>query len=348
MIHRTPLPGDGVSKSRLHKWFAPALVAAACLVFGVGVWIAFDTAQRRAARMIWDYGGMPSYYSEPPPNWAIRLNLDSYFDGSLRLTGAIFSGSSLADGDLERLATALVPLEDFSGLEIYGTKVSLKGLAELREALPHVKITHDSDDELPARWLIASIRGFLRRGGVGPDYLRAVEAVREIEDKSDAIRGLTHLLPEEEAGDIACSVLGQIGPEAVPVLIGQLHHERADRRVIAASSLGNLGPDAHEAVSALTEATEDDEGSVRLAAAYALWQIDRSQQVALDVLRKCLTDDDEEIRLVGANLLGLIGQPATSAVPALTELLRDRSPEVRRAAEDALAEIDPATPRQQE
>jgi HEAT repeat protein len=64
------------------------------------------------------------------------------------------------------------------------------------------------------------------------------------------------------------------GPVAVPVLVELLSEQDESCRVLAARSLGKLGPDAMDAISALVRAQDDGEVFVREAARKSLSQID--------------------------------------------------------------------------
>src|SRR5215813_1203778 len=74
----------------------------------------------------------------------------------------------------------------------------------------------------------------------------------------------------------AARALGNIGPEAkeaVPDLIAALKDQDALVRGYAAGALGNIGPGAKEAVPDLRAALKDQDSFVRGSAAYALGQI---------------------------------------------------------------------------
>jgi DNA repair exonuclease SbcCD ATPase subunit len=73
----------------------------------------------------------------------------------------------------------------------------------------------------------------------------------------------------------ATSVLTRVGPESVPALRDLLNHPLPAVRRWAATMLGGLGPDAYEAVAALSEALSDNDASVRSAAQAALAAIER-------------------------------------------------------------------------
>jgi HEAT repeat protein len=93
----------------------------------------------------------------------------------------------------------------------------------------------------------------------------------------------------------------------VAELIEELTDEDEETRKDAAAALGEIGPPAKGAVSALVTA-----------------------------LKK---DVDEEVRRNAATALGDIGPAAKDAVPALTEALKDEDEDVRSSAEESLKKI---------
>ena len=73
----------------------------------------------------------------------------------------------------------------------------------------------------------------------------------------------------------AAGVLARVGKDAVPALRDALNHSSPVVRRWAATVLGGIGPDADEAVAALTETLSDADPSVRSAAQAALRAIER-------------------------------------------------------------------------
>ncbi|MBU4502509.1 MAG: HPr family phosphocarrier protein, partial [Nanoarchaeota archaeon] len=136
--------------------------------------------------------------------------------------------------------------------------------------------------------------------------------------------------------------LGNIGPEAkeaVPYLIEALKDVRL--AAAAAEVLGNIGPEAKEAVPYLIEALKDESLYVRLAAAEALGNIGPEAKEAVPYLIEALKDESLYVRRAAAVSLGNIGPEAKEAVPYLIEALKDESLYVRLAALEALDKIGP-------
>ena len=77
---------------------------------------------------------------------------------------------------------------------------------------------------------------------------------------------------------IVSETLVRIGVDAVPALVYQLAHPRADVRRWAAVMLGELGPTGREAIPPLQEALKDKDSGVRDAARRALEKVDPPQR----------------------------------------------------------------------
>jgi hypothetical protein len=88
----------------------------------------------------------------------------------------------------------------------------------------------------------------------------------------------SQLLAEKEAFEaVASRALVSIGAESVPVLVDYLTDQRAEIRRWAALVLGDIGPEANEAIPALIHASSsDDDPAVREAARQSLDSISPS------------------------------------------------------------------------
>ncbi len=147
---------------------------------------------------------------------------------------------------------------------------------------------------------------------------------------------------DEYVREAAADALGEMGPEAkdaVPALIQTLGDGDEHVRRAAADALGEMGPEAKEAVPALLQALEDAEWSVREAAAVALGKIGPEAKEAVAALIQALADEDLSVRWRAANALRDIGPEAKDAVPALVQALADESEVMRGYAAEALEAI---------
>ncbi len=135
----------------------------------------------------------------------------------------------------------------------------------------------------------------------------------------------------------AAFLLGKLGPEAIPRLLGALR--RPDSRVDQiAGALAQIG---RPAAMALMQAVKDPEPRVRRAAALAMGEIRPPAPDTAQALAVALGDPDREVRAASLTAIGQLGPRAAESVPAVRGLLEDRSAEVRTLAIDVLARSSP-------
>jgi HEAT repeat protein len=148
------------------------------------------------------------------------------------------------------------------------------------------------------------------------------------------VPGLIKLLdgPDATGRNLAAGVLAAIGPDAsdaVPALTRLLGGD-GDGRGAAVEALGAIGPAAAAAADRLADLLSDPQASVTLAAVAALARIG---EPAVAPLTKRL-GREHPARSAAALALAEIGPPAKPALPALEALLDDADRGVRlRAAE---------------
>jgi HEAT repeat protein len=152
-------------------------------------------------------------------------------------------------------------------------------------------------------------------------------------------------------GDAAVAI-ASIGPdaaEAVPAL-SQLLGGGADEaplRYAAAYALGRIGPASAPAAETLRGLAKSEDELMASVAIWALLKIEpenKSQaEAAVPVLRKALRGPRDLARLEAAAALGDLGSMASSAVPILELVSEDDPlPAVRKAAAESLAKIKAA------
>ncbi len=101
--------------------------------------------------------------------------------------------------------------------------------------------------------------------------------------------------------------LGRQGKGAVPALVQALRQEgRVAVRKMAALVLGDLAPDALEALPALIDALRDSDEGLRRRAAVALGRFGGAAVAAIPALRLSLNDPDEGVRSFAGAALTLI------------------------------------------
>jgi HEAT repeat protein len=189
----------------------------------------------------------------------------------------------------------------------------------------------------------------------------------------DAVPAIAKALsdPDKEMRNAAGKALARIGPTAVPVFIQELKNPASRNDILSARNLALIGPDAADAVPALTECLKQKDNDLLATAAHALGEIgppswkaatsltlllgDGNPEVqkqaraalakigpgAIPALRGALKSPQSPIRRRAADLLALQGSKAKDATGDLIALLKDKQPAVRKAAALSLAAIGP-------
>lgn len=179
--------------------------------------------------------------------------------------------------------------------------------------------------------------------------------------------------PSQSVRELAVTVLGQAGQAGVNGLIQGLHpQQKFPVRVLAANTLGRLGPDAQDAVKPLCQTinignddlrwqasfalgqigepaveslisllTGTDETKVKIACVDALGWVGPAAQPSMQELESLIQDQDSPmpLRLAACSALIRITEDASQALPFMIEQLSHEAPEVRQAALDRIAEL---------
>jgi HEAT repeat protein len=133
--------------------------------------------------------------------------------------------------------------------------------------------------------------------------------------------------------------LARVAPEiGVPRLIDELVGSQSQiSRSTAALLLGESGPAAREAITALEKATKDPDETMRIVAERSLAQV--TPETSVPKLIERLDSSDSSLRKQAAETLLAIGMPARQAIPALEMAIRDINEDVGAVAVDALAKV---------
>ena len=170
------------------------------------------------------------------------------------------------------------------------------------------------------------------------------EAIKTVQLRQRVKLLLANLSSPDDGDRIRAAVsLGQIGPQAtdaVPALISTLKHRNANVSVTAATALWRIGQGGKEVVLALIAAINDQDGFVRKSAAEALGKFGLEAKEAVPALIAALQDQDVSVRFSASVALGEIGPEAQEAMPALNSALNDPIEYVRKAAAVALKKIE--------
>jgi HEAT repeat protein len=171
-------------------------------------------------------------------------------------------------------------------------------------------------------------------GKMGPDAKERVQRalVEALGDDDPDVRGA------------AAEGLASLPLDAgdVPALLKLLKNADSEVRAQAARSLGKVGPEARDAVSALVQALQDRNGRVRQSALEGLAGIGPDAKDSVSDVVKALKDPTKEVRRAAANALGKIGPAAAhEAAPALAGLLGGADKDDQVAALAALPGLKP-------
>lgn len=162
-----------------------------------------------------------------------------------------------------------------------------------------------------------------------------------------AVPGLIQALKNPKSAYWACLVLREIGPDAkdaVPALSAALKSKQLEIPREAALALGAIGPVAASALPELAAALDDKQ--LREAATMAIGQIGSAPAGAVDKLRANAASDDRFLSTLSywtlARVLPDDKALRTAATERLAERLTDKEPFIRAAAARALAALPPA------
>jgi hypothetical protein len=137
----------------------------------------------------------------------------------------------------------------------------------------------------------------------------------------------------------ASYALSAIGAPAVSRLIDAMRADNSDLHAITAEALGDIGPEAQDAIPALTEALKSSSVAVRRNATEALGIISQKSEMAASALAQMLKDSDEWVRRNASLALAKKENFAEAALPELKAALKDENRYVRANAAHALYRI---------
>jgi HEAT repeat protein len=136
-----------------------------------------------------------------------------------------------------------------------------------------------------------------------------------------AVPQLIDSLQDEAVRPLAIDILHQIGPDAIEAVSALSHfvdQGKGSHRAAVIAALGAIG--SPESISVLSEALEDDAPAVRAKAVVALGRIDPVDDTVVAALTRVIADS--AVRLSVIATLGQIGPQAEDAVPTLIEALQ--------------------------
>lgn len=144
----------------------------------------------------------------------------------------------------------------------------------------------------------------------------------------------------------ALDALALLGPPAVPSLVDILEKHK-ELRVEAAYTLGQMGPKAAAATSALAKLITDENLQVATEAIVALGKIGPAAKDAVSALCAALEGGGEKNSHAIVFALGNMGPAASSAAPLLLEAMQSSDKSLAGIAARSFVEIQPASSRSQ-
>ena len=174
-------------------------------------------------------------------------------------------------------------------------------------------------------------------GQIGPEAESAIPALIEFLGSNSSHRNWS----SSKAGPQhpAARALAKIGAPAVPTLINALGDDREFVRSEAAGALGEIGPEAMAATSALIKIALSDKDSARRRATDAIERIGAKEEELVPGLVQVLLHSSERARVCAADRLAKIGTKAGAALYALALATKDEEVSVRRSAIRAIGAI---------
>jgi HEAT repeat protein len=183
----------------------------------------------------------------------------------------------------------------------------------------------------------------LSRKGPGALRLKAAAALWRIDKDRAAFKQLTRAVLDRDLRMDAAGVLGDLGPDArdaVPAMVLALKAEgNGSNRGWILFAIGRLGAAGRAAVPAVVAALRDPDESVRSTAASTLGDIGLPAAAAAPALTACLKTKGTHLREMAAGSLGFLGPAAEPAVPALVQVLADPNAGVRSMAVLSLGRV---------
>jgi HEAT repeat protein len=157
------------------------------------------------------------------------------------------------------------------------------------------------------------------------------------------------MIPKRCLALVVCTVVLSIGctkkekvtyqGKPLSTWIEMLNDKDPIRRFPAIKAVGEIGPEAREAIPLLIKTIRESRNRDRrtlVACNHALLGMDKE---IVPHMISLLKDDEWEMRRGAAWILGKLGPEAKEAVPALTEALNDSNAAVRTKAEESLKKI---------
>jgi HEAT repeat protein len=147
------------------------------------------------------------------------------------------------------------------------------------------------------------------------------------------------------SGQRAVYSLGDIGEEALPVLVKTLANPHAPNRYLIINQIQRMndsGVNISLAIPTILQCLSDADTNVVTEAKRQIAELKRQPQLLVSSLTNSLQGSDSHEQLATLKTLADLGDVATLAVPTLISMLSSPNAEVRSAATNLLAAVAPA------
>ncbi len=191
-----------------------------------------------------------------------------------------------------------------------------------------------------------SLREWIEVLKFGDENAKAAAQSTLVAIGSPAVPALAEALNDLRSLNRAAFALGEIGGEALPVLLDGLTNgtlivrkEIAGAGVMQSEALRRFEA---EIVPALVQCMGDTNSTIRLGAVNALQSYWKHPYLVMESLVKCLSDPDPSVRASASTVVEKFGQNAGSAIPFLVRLAKeDEDSLTRTRAAESLRAIAP-------
>ena len=160
----------------------------------------------------------------------------------------------------------------------------------------------------------------------------------------DAAPGLPTLatyLDEEPRGDMAVSVMGNCGAQALPYFLKALDSTNASGWTPAMNGIARLNTESNSLLPNLVRLMSHSNGWVRASSASVLVSCRSQPDLVVPALVRALSDPDPQVQLGAIHCLGNVGPAARPAVPELLRFMKGPDSKSTLAASNALFRISP-------
>ena len=246
-----------------------------------------------------------------------------------------------------------LPKPQFVDLDRIGCALSQLGPSAVPQL---VGALHDRNEEVQVTALYAIMKMRTEGDAAIPALIQMLEATNQLcyiaidtlhamgPGKTQSIPALIKLLSNRPGAPHAAWLLGEIGPEAhaaIPALTRLMNDARSGAREEAATALWRISLDTNAIPVLAEELDKTPYVATRWNILRALRQIGPAAKPAIPSILRVISNPHADAAPEGWQALRKIDPRGEQAVAAWSELLHDTNPQVREAARTALNIIDP-------